>query len=283
MRSKVYLIASLALITCSLRGQDMSWSLDSVTGEPLLSEAAYDAINEFERTITVSHDEVIGRIPDNIRQELLACTTAEGFMKLPLASQLWLGKNVGSIHDGDVAKAVLELDKHAKLHDDDINAISKQTFWCRLHGKPFELDKKVCYYLIYWKENTAPQVKFSPQGMGEISWIWTLDVKERLHGVMHVGIDKKRRTFICFERPLGLYFPEGEKLERIYREIVQEPDMALDHIGKGRPTSSQSNSSEPVSDKGSPAGGADKSNHGTSGLPQPQDGPAPAKSGTAPK
>jgi hypothetical protein len=51
---------------------------------------------------------------------------------------------------------------------------------------------------------------------------------------MHVGLDVKKRNFICFERNLGVYIPEGEKLERIYREIVQVPAMARDHIGLGR-------------------------------------------------
>jgi hypothetical protein len=70
--------------------------------------------------------------------------------------------------------------------------------------------------------------------MGRIDWIWTLEEKSRPHGVMHVGIEVERRNFVCYERSLGIYFPEGDKLERIYREIVQNSEMAGGHLGIGR-------------------------------------------------
>jgi len=51
---------------------------------------------------------------------------------------------------------------------------------------------------------------------------------------MHVGLDVGKRTFICCDRRAGVFFPEGEIMERIYREIVQDQAIAGDHIGVGR-------------------------------------------------
>jgi hypothetical protein len=206
---------------------------DPVTGESIFDDSAADAIIDLKQKVNSFHDSVMKTLPKEIRLQLLSCETFESISSIPMSSQLWLGQNAGHI-DENVAQSINAVRKHITCHGDAFNSMMKEAFWCRIHNKPFDFFLDLYSAVISWKENHKPAAEHSPNGLGRIDWIWKLDSKDRLNGVMHVGIDVKKRNFVCFERNLGVYFPEGDKLERIYEEIVQDPAMAGDHIGAGR-------------------------------------------------
>jgi hypothetical protein len=223
----IYLALPLHFVHADLK-------LDPVTKEIILNEVARSSLDELEESVSSFHDEVIETIPEKIRKQLVACDTADAIELLPKSTHIWLHDNVGQLRDPAVAESVASVAELLKFHSDDLSDMLKKTFWSRLKKMPFDYESYFFEKVIYWKENEPPAIKYSPQGLGEVKWIWKLDVESRLHGIMHVGLDVKKRNFICFERNLGVYIPEGEKLERIYREIVQVPAMARDHIGLGR-------------------------------------------------
>lgn len=78
---------------------------------------------------------------------------------------------------------------------------------------------------MYWNENSDPPIRFAPDGQGSIRWVWRLENKSRIHGIIHVGIDKRTGRFLCYEYPIGVYYPEGPVLERIFFEIVRSDNF----------------------------------------------------------
>lgn len=38
-------------------------------------------------------------------------------------------------------------------HPDDISAVILGTFWCKRHGKSFDLESRAAYYKKYWEES----------------------------------------------------------------------------------------------------------------------------------
>jgi hypothetical protein len=156
------------------------------------------------------------------------------FSKTSEKTIAWLEQNLNYENDVDLLKAVKVVEKFSKIHAVDVEGVVWGAFWEYLHKQRLKLPDKVANYIILWREENSPNIKLSPNGLGEINWLWKLpSTRKRKYGILHVGIDLKKRTFICFESDIGLYFPEGETMERIYTEIVQEPNMAGIFVGKG--------------------------------------------------
>ncbi len=190
-------------------------------------------LDNLSRQIAKLDDEKFKSISKDILRKISECPSPDDFAKLDLESQNWLHQNFdnfgGNVKIGEAFSKLKEV-----RSDGDGYEILCESFWCRLNGKPFDLGKSVESIGIYWLEHDSPEIKFAPEGRGKVDWIWQLEVIIRPHGVLHVGIDTKTRRFLCYERMVGVYYPEGETLERIYAEIVQDPIRAGIHIGKGR-------------------------------------------------
>ena len=178
---------------------------------------------------------VIKTMPDSVKTEI-ANASLEDYSKISEKSQEWVTDHIdgGYEIDSGLLKAFHDVVKWSGINGHDIPAILRLTFHAYIHKKDLVISDKISDCIIWWRETSTPEVKYSPSGHGEINWAWKLEsTKKRKHGVLHVGIDLKKRTFICYESDVGLYFPEGETMERIYREIVQEPDQAGIWLGKG--------------------------------------------------
>lgn len=192
-----------------------------------------DIITDLEAELTKAHDHFIKEIPESIKKSLNTWVSYDEMFQLPNETLTWLHENAFIIREPRLAEIIDELNetiekKGDTFHGDDMSEILRMSFWNRLRGKPIELDDGLKSSVLYWRESTVPDIKFSPFGRGEIKWTWKLQVPTRTHGVMHVGIDLAKRTFVCYEHSLGLYFPEGEVMDRINREIVRNNDLALD-------------------------------------------------------
>lgn len=175
------------------------------------------------------------QIPESLKAEILKLKSPK-FYELPLESQELFRVHIelAASSDPEVSKSIIDVWKWSGLKVGDAADIKWLAFYAHLHKQDYDISESVADSMIMWREATPPEVRFSPDGRGEIKWIWLLESsKKRQNGTLHVGIDLKKRTFICYESDLGLYFPEGEVMERIYREIVQEPEMAGIWLGKG--------------------------------------------------
>lgn len=174
-------------------------------------------------------------MPESVKAEIMK-TSLEDFPNISAKSLEWVRDNIdlGEEKDPGLLKAFKDVVKWSGIRGDDIAAILRLAFHADIHKREFVISDSISDRIIAWRETTTPEVKYSPSGQGEINWAWKLEsTKKRKYGVLHVGIDLKKRTFVCYESDVGLYFPEGETMERIYAEIVQEPDMAGIWLGKG--------------------------------------------------
>ena len=196
-----------------------------------------DIITNLETELTKAHDQLIKEIPEDFKKSLNTWVSYDGMFQLPIETLTWLHENAFIIREPRLAETIDKLNESIEkrgdtFHGDDMSEILRVSFWNRLQGKPIELDDGLKSSVLYWREWTVPEIRFSPLGRGEIKWIWTLQIPTRTHGVMHVGLDLAKRTFVCYEHGLGLYFPEGEVMDRINREIVRNSDLALDEWKK---------------------------------------------------
>ena len=124
---------------------------------------------------------------------------------------------------GNVGKIGEALDEFSELKTgDDCRSLVYQTFRRYVKGLPLELNWQLADTQLYWDERSEPQQSESPEGGGLIEWFAKLDVVERQHGVVHVGLDVNTRRFLCYELGKGLYYPEGVMLERIRGQVVQD-------------------------------------------------------------
>lgn len=178
------------------------------------------------------HAENLKLVPESVKAEILRIKATDLF-DMTEKSMEWAEKYLVCERDVALTKAFQSVTKWSKISGDDVSAIVRVTFWEYVHQKEFQLPVKITHYMLNCRETNLPSVKFSPNGHGEIGWYWRLFSKRRDSGILHVGIDLKKRTFICYESDIGLFFPEGDTMERIYTEIVQEPEMAGIHLGKG--------------------------------------------------
>lgn len=190
-----------------------------------------DLILKIESKIDKYYDKKITGIPEAVRLELLKFDSYNRLNTATANTQLWLHENFSQMDDKEIADILLNFDE--LRGGDDVFKLVSEGFWCRLKGKPLEFEARISLTGTYWKENDRPNINLAPVSRGSIEWIWKLDVPERTFGVLHVGIDLKTRVFVCFENTVGIYYPEGDILERIRAEIIQNPAMAGTRIGKG--------------------------------------------------
>jgi hypothetical protein len=199
-----------------------------------------NTLESLEKIIYEYQEKAIEGMPKSVRSHLLSIDKPKSIHDLKdKDSVIWFEKHI--IYGGglELSECIKKLESSLALSGDRINgedllSIKSDSFFALWNKEDFNLSESIRSYAIYWREHSKPPVRVSPDGQNPIDWIWGLEVKSREHGVLHVGLDEKKRTFVCYEYPVGLYFPEGETMERIYREIVQNPDMALHYIGLGR-------------------------------------------------
>jgi hypothetical protein len=212
----VLILVVTSMISLSLRGQS----------------AKEIVLQELNQQILELHDRKIKSMSKGMLKKISKCESVDDLKHLDLDAQKWLHQNFCMAPDMKMGANFEKLDE-IKMGD-DVYLILSDTFWCRVKGKPIELRKRIDSVGLYWKETTRPLIKVAPEGRGGIDWRWKLDISTRPHGTMHVGLDTKTQRFICYEHTVGLYYPEGDVLNRIRAEIVQDPDMAGIWIGKGR-------------------------------------------------
>ncbi|RYZ82295.1 MAG: hypothetical protein EOP06_21935 [Proteobacteria bacterium] len=199
-----------------------------------------ETLDLLDESMSRYHKKLIEKMPDEVRLRLASLDKPKSIYELKdTESILWFHNHVKVGGDEELIKSVEKLRFELavsgdKIHGDDVGSIFESSFFATWNKEDFDLKESIVKFAIYWRERTTPAQQLSPDGMNPIGWHWQLDVESREDGVMHVGIDQKKRTFICYEHTVGIYFPEGETLERIYREIVQNPDMAGEFVGKGR-------------------------------------------------
>jgi hypothetical protein len=233
MRHYIYILTILILLIACRADAEVAVNLERETLELL------------EKSISRYQNEAVKKMPDKVRSYLSGLDKPKSIHDLKDEESIrWIHTNI--IHGGDadleecIEKLISSLALSGdKVHGDDISSMLEDSFFALLNSEDFDLEKSIRNDAIYWREHSKPSVKVSPDGLNTIDWIWELAVESREHGVLHVGIDEKKRTFICYEHPVGVYFPEGETMERIYREIVQDPDMARHYIGVGRKHSNE--------------------------------------------
>jgi len=197
-------------------------------------------LESLDKSMSSYHKKLIGNMPDKVRLHLSSLVKPKSIYDLKDADSIrWIHDNVKAGADDDLIKAIDGLISDLamsgdKLHGDEVASIFESSFFALWNKEDFNLEESIVKNAISWREESTPPQRLSPDGLNLIEWRWQLDVESREGGVLHVGIDEKKRTFICYEYTVGLYFPEGETLERIYREIVQDPNMAGQFVGKGR-------------------------------------------------
>jgi hypothetical protein len=223
MRCIIFSTAVLLLVT-SLRSNEIAGKLSSED---------YDSIIKFENAIKISHDQLIKIIPNEFREKVLNLKSKEDFYKLEYNVQIWIQDKVINTADVNISEPFNVLQKRHNLHSDDYHSILLESFINRINSKELKLDDDIYRYALYWQENVDPPYKISPEGGGKINWIWKISSNERNDGIIHVGVDNISRRFICYEWNKGVYYPEGDSLERIRAEIVQNPNRAGMHIGIG--------------------------------------------------
>lgn len=193
-----------------------------------------------ENSIKRYQNKAISKMPGKVNSYLSSIVKPKSIYDLnDKDSTIWIQTYIMSGLDQDLKESIDGLMSSLavsgdKIHGDDVSSILGSHFFASWNKEEFSLENSIRNYAEYWREHSKPSARLSPDGLNPIEWIWELEVESREQGILHVGIDTKKRTFICYEYPVGLYFPEGETLERIYGEIVQDPDMAGQFVGKGR-------------------------------------------------
>lgn len=218
---KSIIVTLIFLLSFDLHSEESEINLDNTE------------VNNLEMLLVNSHNNIIKKMPENIHNELLGIKSFDDFYKLSESTQIWVEQNVSQVRDVEISNIFTNFTNVSYLHGDDVSKILRETFILKVGNKKLDLKNKIEMSMIYWIEQSIPIFNASPEGNGKITWIWKLPTKERKLGVIHVGLDDKSRRFICYERNRGIYYAEGEILERIRAEIVQNTDMASGRVGKG--------------------------------------------------
>lgn len=79
-------------------------------------------------------------------------------------------------------------------HPDDMSSIILATFWCKLHDKPFELDRRVVYYREYWLSMERPKGA-SPKDGAKIAWVIIQGSGKK---AVHLGISASDNSYWRF-------------------------------------------------------------------------------------
>lgn len=193
----------------------------------------HDLIIKLENNLQKNHDNSIKGMPDSVRPEILGMESEKDFYNLTGAALTWMERSVLNTDDESIKSIFEVLTEKYNLQSDDYTSILLKTFIDRINKRDLKLDEVIHNYIMYWRENTTPKDRVAPEGGGKVNWIWKLSATERPQGIVHLGIDEVTRRFICYEWNKGVYYPEGVLLERIRAEIVQVPDVARNHIGRG--------------------------------------------------
>lgn len=144
------------------------------------------------------------------------------FGKLSKESQKWLSEELGQILL--TPKSIELYSKIEWLLNDDGAHINTELFIEFMRGQEVDLLQKLRSVKLFRLETRRPEQVVTPIGRNKIVWIWTFAVKEREHGILHVGIDIKTRNFVCYENTIGIYYPEGGRLQFLHKNIVQNSD-----------------------------------------------------------
>ena len=194
-------------------------------------ENPIDRMHALEEEISDRMKELDSLIPETIRDEIIALECPGGFWNLSDDAQRWISQNSVLTREVDI-KFQRELERYPLLQNaPDLWRMFFETYWRHLKGLPLDFRSQLEDVELYWAESNIPNQNRAPEGGGEIDWAWRLKVNERRHGITHVGVDLATRRFVCYEHGRGLFYPEGNLLERIRGEIVQNPDRLHRPIG----------------------------------------------------
>ncbi len=141
------------------------------------------------------------------------------FQEFSDKSQTWFHTDFSNIYSVEIDK--LTDDLGIKGSDTAIE-LDSYAFIQFMRLGSLDLYPKIKSMRIYTLEATTPKQRFTPVGLHKIDWRWTLPVDSREYGTLHVGIDEETLNFICYECCLGIYYPEGETMLRIHREIDKD-------------------------------------------------------------
>ncbi|MFN2604389.1 MAG: DUF6794 domain-containing protein [Gemmatimonadaceae bacterium] len=77
------------------------------------------------------------------------------------------------------------------FHPDDMSGIIFDTFWDKLHNKPFRLPQKIDGYQEYWRSMETPK-EGSPKDGAKIAWVITRGSGRE---TVHLGISASDRSY----------------------------------------------------------------------------------------
>lgn len=224
---KKFFLILLSIASLHLTAEAFIFNGDNVE----FDEYELNSIDLWGSAIYKYHDNNYKKLAAQVRGEIEKLKTAEIYDLQVNTLEILKGYLQGT---EDLDKSYQAVRRWSEFHGDDRTTIMWETLLDYIHKKDFELSVKVAESMLVYRESQPPEIEFSPNGQGKISWYWNLKTNRRKFGKIHVGLDLKKRTFVCYESDVGLYFPEGEIMERIYSEIVQVPEMANQWLGKGR-------------------------------------------------
>ncbi len=138
-----------------------------------------------------------------------------------LQSQIWVNEQ---LIDQVVTPEIINLSKKFPfLGYNDFSGLVFDSFLSFMRGEEWDIVEQMRSKKLYWDEIRTPEQVLSPLDLNKIIWIYKLPVERRERGILHVGLDSVTHNFICYEYTIGIYYPEGKTMERIFSEIVQDP------------------------------------------------------------
>jgi hypothetical protein len=188
---------------------------------PVMAEVGFnlDKAMVLEKLLKEEYAELVegGEIPSYLLSDIRG--NDKSFHQLPMHSQQWLSQQQSE--NPRIATLYRSFDF---LTGDDIIDLNTTLLLNYLRGQEVDILQKLRSIQLYWAERDTPTQTLSPRGLNKIIWAWQLGLDSREHGVLHVAIDTVTRDFVCYEHTIGIYYPEGKTLNRIYSEIVQHPE-----------------------------------------------------------
>ncbi len=129
---------------------------------------------------------------------------------------MWMRNNWGLWGNSHLAKHFNQLGIH---HPDDMSEIIIEGFWHNLNDKPFDLQKRINYYQLYWKVNAEPKAYSCPLDKSKIEVNESLDKSEENQPrTLHIGRCKKHKHLWIYEFDKGWYKPDA----RLRKEIEED-------------------------------------------------------------
>ena len=94
-----------------------------------------------------------------------------------------------------------------------MSGIILDTFWCKLHNKPFRLQERIKFFQAFWKSAQKPIGK-SPIDGADIKWVISQHPEgflealgdqnaDGLKGMLHLGISVSDHSFWRYEVGIG--------------------------------------------------------------------------------